>query len=335
METTDSLTLGEVLTSLERNNISVAIDLSVHAACHIDSNCPYAIHLRKIISDAGLTIIDIAKGVITPTVEEPEFLRLLPDSIHELVNAELILNIAGKEIKIPFEEALTEELQKAVNLKIYYINNELKEVRNLGRSLAYSYQQAVREVRRSKKLEQLSFPAREMMEHKCFVTCSPSEGHYQIYFPFIYQPVSLVNNGTTYSLHPSDISAIRREAILVITANADKVIINARLLDKHMEKLLHYHGNRTYDCWGTVSIEERWDGNFQKLLRYQRSLIGALATINYNSPLLRQPPGMPDLRELKDRATVLGREGVSGDSSSGGRPPATRGWGRAQREQRR
>ena len=38
---------------------------------------------------------------------------------------------------------------------------------------------------------------------------------------------------------------------------------------------------------------------------------------------------MPDLIELKSRATVLGREGVSGDSSSGGKTPSNKRLGKS------
>jgi len=315
------MNLGETVRALEAKGVTVAINLGAHQSCDLDSNCPLAIQLRRLITSSGITLEQLLEGYQTVIAPHLIVCRLPQFS------AKLHLNIAGKVVELDFNNVISGELRGKVRSKLEELDGMKASIRGVGENLYQSYLSEIARQRSKHTLPQLTFSIGEILRTSCLIT---SEGRNYIFiFPIEYNPQYIVSRGIRYKLPDGDIRNIKRKAYLEITVTLEDRIVSVQLLDSHGRKLEHYHGNLRADCWGDVSIPARWDRRLPSLHRLAHSLAISLMTINKDSILRSNPPTMPTIEELFSRSTELGREGQVDTPE---RQPVRREWGTARRE---
>lgn len=333
-----SLSLQETVQALEHKNIHIALDIGVHRYCEIDSNCPIAIELRRLMSEAGVTLIELFEGYEQMEVNRPD-----RDTIERLPNvtAELNLRIGGHNITLPIEDIAQEQIENAIRSKLDQLDTARRDTEQLASSLYQVYRSAVIEARRSRRLPQLSFDTRALLRHNPTIN---SDGQlYNLYYPMEYRPEYLYDNGIRYKIADRDVTAITRDAFLLVAIIGTDYVFHQPVVlhDDGTTKLQHYHSSRGGggDCWGTLRLPQRWDGTIEAVNRIFLEYSRSLKTINMNSLFNQHPPEMPVISAVKSRATELGREGEIPNQAEEVvttqeqvRPAGWgRGWGRAQR----
>ena len=320
--------LQETVRVLEVKHIEVALDLGEHVNCELDSNCPLAIQLRKIIGESGLTLPDLLEGYQAITAPEPVIIEL------PTISGEALINVAGKDIKVDLTEIVQGQLKEALERKLHDLDRDGRYVKVIGRGLYSTYLNEIAKLRDNHVLPQLKVPIEDLIKYGAYIT--EEDGNYVFLFQTDFHPEYIVNNGIRYKLCDEDIAAIRREAYLGITVTPQGRVFSLRLLDKAGTKMEHYHGGRT-DCWGQVNL--RLEGGIISLKALHRICVVAmnsLITINLNSLMQHSPPHMPSVEQLLKRSTKLGREGelAAPESTSDVQPTgwvnptAPRRWGR-------
>ena len=310
------MNLYETVQALEAKNITVAINLGEHTNCSIDSNCPVAIELRRLVIEAGITLEQLLEGFETVTARPLAY--TLPN-----FSSKTLIKVAGKVIEIDLNDVIEGELKARIEEKIRELDSLKGSVNGVGKHLFESYLDAMRRAKQIKQLPQLECGRTELIKSMCLI--NSSMGNYVFLFPFVYNPDCLVSGGTRYKMSEEDIAAVKRQAFIELVATRDGKILSARVLRDTGNKLTHYHGNEGGDCWGSVRIPERWDGTLTSLIRLKCTLVGSLQTINLNSILRHDPPSMPHTDMLRERSTTLGREGELSRPSRGRRGTGA-GW---------
>lgn len=301
------MNLTEAIQALEAKNIAIAINLGTHQHCAIDSNCPLAVELRRLMVDAGVTLEQLLEGYVAVTAPDPVNYNL-PE-----IGGKVAITIAGKEIELELNEIIGEQIKLAMDRKRRELGEQEQRVKNLGGGLYSSYLSAIAEARKTKSLPQLRFIRQELMKANCHVTRNGDS--YIFLFPTEYHPEYLVHSSdgrevaVRCKLADEDIEAIRQEAWIELTVRGNR-FLNAMLLNREAKGIQHYHGSRTSACWGRVKIPREWDGTLKSLVDLKALIVGSLATINTNSLLNHSPSGMPYYRDLINRSTELGREGT-------------------------
>lgn len=296
------MNLYDTVKVLETKGIEVAIDLGVHSNCALDSNCPLAIQVRKIITDAGLTLEQMQEGL--EVVTNP------PNPIHfglPSFEAKVTMNVSGKAVEIDLSDVISKELYRNVRYKLEDIEGMGREVRHIGTWLYNAYLREIDKARETATLVQLSYPATDLIKAGCMITATRRE--YLFLFPSIYNPQWIICGSTVYKLADEDIAKLRRVMYLQFRVTPSGVFREVIVLDGEGSKMSHYHGDTGHDCWGHVSLPHRWDKELDSLVKLARSLIISLYTINYGSMVSGHPHGFPVADGLLRRATEVGVEG--------------------------
>ena len=295
------MNLAETVQALEAKGIATAINLGAHEHCAIDSNCPLAVELRRLVVDAGVTLEQLLEGYEAVTAADPVNYDL-PG-----IDGKAIIKIGDKVIEVDLDDVVGEQMKAAMDTKRRELGEQEVRVKRLGGGLYTSYLRAIAQARKSPVLPQLGFNHKELLASNCLVTCEGST--YVFLFPCEYKPEYYVNNSVRYKLAASDKKAIKRNTYLEFKIRGGK-FLSILLQEKSGETLSHYHGHPGGDCWGHVKLPARWDGELRSLRELVKLCMGSLATINMNSLLEHNPPGMPYYEELKSRGTRVGREGT-------------------------
>jgi len=300
------MNLQETVNALERvrtenypEGITVAITLGEHSFCLLDSNCPIAIQLRKIVEETGVTLPQLLEGLDFPTAP-----KLISSDLPEIDGA-VTIAIAGERIELDLSNVIKSQIRDSIWQKIQGVNDQAFRVKALGDNLYTVYLREINKVRTNHALPQLSFPISELIKYNFFITAR--EKTYIFVSPIRYHPEYIVNNGIRYELSPKDKKELERDIYIQISIASGK-FISILLLDNKGDKFHHYHGGG-HDCWGTNKIPDFWDGTLKSLHNLKMSLMFSLTTINYNSLMVRIPKGLTDVGELLYRSTKLGREG--------------------------
>lgn len=313
------MNLSETIQALKAKGIQVAIDLGIHTRCLLDSNCPKVIELRRLLDKAGIGLPEILEGYQQVIVPDP--INWSNDGFQ--VDGKVTVRIAGLDVQLDLTNFIESQLNRSVREKLDTIKQQEDRVRELGQSLYRRYQEEITNQRRKKTLPQLPFSRDDIIRYDIRIT---SDGDNYIFFlPAFYHPEYIVRDGVRYELAEEDKANLKRNIYLSFSISRDNIFISAVLLDDTGAKFRHYHG-KSGECWGQIQLPNQWDKTLRSLDALKRSLIGALVTINYNSLLDREPPGMPHADKLRERSRELGREGVIEQLEI--TPPQRTRWGR-------
>lgn len=304
------MNLNETVKALEAKGVIVALNIGEHERCAIDSNCPLAIKLRKLIGEAGVTLPELLEGYESIKPADPisyEFPNF---------NGKITLNIGGKTVKLELEDVITGELKEHVAKKLKHIKNLETNARNFGRALYGNYQIHLQRAIQGQALPQLAFSIQELMKANCHITQETSGGHsyYVFLFPFKYSPEYMVQGNRRYSIKPSDRKTITRDVLFRFMVSKDGRFLQPDMIYPDKKGLDHYHGHGGGNCWGGVKLPLRWDGSLQNIVAIAKTMQGSLKTINMSSIANDHPTGMPDRHELFRRGTMIGEEGKLNES---------------------
>ncbi len=298
--------LEEVKTEQYPNGILLALDVDEHGYCELESNCPLAIKLRTMIAETGITILDLLDAHARIHTDNPEEIPL----DFPAVNAQATIEIAGKNISVDLSDIMGSQIKYQYERKLKQIDKVKHEVKQVGNGLYHSYLSEINRLRNDRTLPQFKANVKELIQHKASITSSGSD--YLFLFGVKYHPEYLVNNSIRYRLSPDDIKAIARDAYLRIKVSPQGRVLDVMLLNNIGDKLEHYHGSASRDCWGQVDLNLHDGKNFSlnQIARIKTLSMNSVQTINTNSLMQRNPPGMPQIDQLMQRATEMGREGV-------------------------
>jgi len=310
------MNLQQTKESLEQNGIAIALDVGVHRYCDINSNCPLAVELRRVIHDAGITL----EQLLTAFAESQE---PVPDPLHNPEFAQFSgkaeIYIGGTPVEIDLSEAIRGEAQAAFRYKVEKLYEKELRLGRIGRSLYDTYLNQIWELRNTRTLPQLTFTLEAMIKAGCLITTDG--GNYIFLFPRDYNPQWIVTNGVRYKIADKDIIAIVKSAYIQYTITKEGKILHTFILNSDGSKLHHYHGAGG-DCWGNVHVPKRWDGTLRSLTNLTTQIMGSLATVNKDSLMSHHPPHMPNIDDVFNRSTKLGEEGYMEE-----REQPEGGWG--------
>ena len=301
------MTLQQTIEVLGNLNIQTALDVGVHANCDLQSNCPIAVQLRKVVGEAHITGEQLLTGLAAITVSPPEAIHF------ELPKVEAIadLNIAGIPVRLDLAPVINPQLTRFYQGYITQLQNGSRQLATMGRGLYSSYALAIQESRKLKELPQLIFTIPDIIKANCMVTSGGS--NYFFLFPRLYSPQYIVTRGVRYKIADTDIIHLIHKINVQLTISRDNRFVDMRILNEHGEKFVHYHGRAGGDCWGQVTRPPIWDKRLRSLENLIIQLMGSLSTINKDSMLEREPPGMPHIDVLFGRSTRQGEEGLMED----------------------
>lgn len=123
--------------------------------------------------------------------------------------------------------------------------------------------------------------------------------HHQLCYllPFRYHP-QFIMSGQTRSRITDPAFAQPRLWSLQLLLNPREMRLTSVKLGKRgrggrWTRVSHYHGSRSYDCFGTWQYPCDWDGTVQWLLNFRDQYERMLETINADSLLNSHPRGLP------------------------------------------
>lgn len=312
------MNLYDAVLGLEGKNITVAINLGEHGNCPLESNCPIAIELRRLVVEAGVTLEELVEGY--QSIANPNPVAYNPPEF----SGKVAIFIAGKQIELDLDQIISGELKTQVEHKITELDEMKGRVGTLGRGLYSSYLHEITSNRTTHTLPQLGYTRGEMVSTKCLITGDGDR--YTFLLPVEYKPESLIESGIRFKMAREDVTRIKRKAYLQFIVTRAGRFISATLQDDSGNKLRHYHGDGNTDCWGSVRLPTRWDKTLRSLSRLKTALMGSLATINMNSILQPHPPDMPDHDDVMSRSERLGREGELTPTPRGRRRTTPTPW---------
>ncbi len=335
------MTLTEVFDSLGENDILTGLDIGVHGNCEIDSNCPIAIELRRVVREAGITLQQLVDGAALHQTrgDDDAFLHPTP-TIMPL--DDLTVSIYGQDITLPMSRVIGPALQSAIDNRMAMLRDADTTIERIGQAFRNTYREKVAALSKNKRLQQVAFDPEELRRTGCQVTAT--EGNYLFIFPFDYGAEYIVNNGIRHELsdaHKAQIARLGGSMTFEITHENKFSTLKVKKAD--FTPMDHYHAVHDGNCWGSVTIPRAWNGTLRQVYALFKELEGSLRTINYNSLLNRHPEGMPEHTAIMRSATRLGREGDlrpeeaeldqpadAGDVEEPGwvNPEAPRTWGR-------
>jgi hypothetical protein len=306
------MNLSDTIEALKLRKVDVILELGEHYNCSLESNCPLAIQLRRMISEAGVTLPELLEAFNEPKPDDP--VRLL-DSMKE-VTAKLDLYLGGDlgSIQVDMSKATKSALQTSILNKLDEISLQQSGLRKIGASLYTAYNKEIQKARNTKVLPQFQASVAELAKYR--VTISKSErNNYLFNFFTEYKPLYIYDNGFRYELTDADKKATFRDAILSIEVTPQGSTYFIVLLeDPSGDILRHYHGNTGGDCWGHVDTRLK-EFSLAAIDRLKIVCMNSLATINYNSLLNPSPAGMPTAQNVRERAILMGREGETGGAN--------------------
>ena len=308
------MNLIETLEALEAKNTAVAIDIGEHGRCTIDSNCPVAVELRKIIVDAGITLEQLLEGFTESRPSDPVEYTFAPFS------GKMSLSIAGTIVETDLKDVITGALKAHVDNRLATLKGKELGIKILGLSLYSNYQHHIKEAGKNAKLPQLKFTPGELSQAKCYVTSEPRGNSlvYAFYYPTQYRPEYLIDQGTRYTLDPADLKKITQDMLIKVAVSKEGAIFDPQAVKPDGTHLIHYHSSGgDGNCWGGVHRPQKWDGRLRTISDYVRLLDGSLRTINYNSVMNPEPTGMPKVDKIRERVTKVGKEGIFNPKPAG------------------
>lgn len=295
------MNLKDSVRALEAKGVTVALNVGAHEQCRLDSNCPLAIQLRRLMADASVTLEQLLEGYEEVVAVDP-----VTYDFPEL-SARMQVNIGGKTIDLNLDEVLTTQVRVRVQDKMRELAELQTRVKLVGQSLYNSYLNEIARQRDNRTLPQLTYAVEDMISTQCIITCEG--GNYVFLFPTEYSPQYIIDSGIRYSLATEDKERMVRAAWLKIVVSPANKILHVLLMDEVGIKLQHYHGNPRDDCWGAVTIPKTWDKRLVTLQRLAIAMMNSLKTINRNSIFRNEPTDMPNIDFVMDRSTEIGREG--------------------------
>jgi len=300
--------LRDVIQALEENKIQVALDIGVHARCSIESNCPMAVELRKIIRESGVPLTQLMETYNRSNNPNPSGVPSF--NVQELVPpTDIPVNIGGQRVVLNLHQVLGSCLDSALASKLSSLEGATAMVRKLGMSFHSTCINTVHELRRSVTLPQLELPLSKLISMSCTFTKEGSS--YVFLFKREYKPEYLVTYGKRYKIREEVVIQLQRIFYITMYIDRGGKILRIKTLDVAGRDFSHYHGGppKTYDCWGKVKLPTKWNGDLDELGALVNMLIGSLKTINLDSLMNREPVGMIDSRTLLNQAKLLGEEG--------------------------
>jgi hypothetical protein len=312
----DAFTLQDVLDAVEAQGTLLAFDMGEHAFCYIDSNCPKAVSLRRVLAEAK---IDLEK---LEAPKQPDNVFASPTMLQPVIAQ---VTIGGQSIDLSglVQQEAVYQIQRLIDAA----NENHSRVTRLGDSLYATYIQQLRDARKMPVLPQLQFPIEQLLALNCTIAIGEDKRYYQIGFECRYAPKWLYSTGKRYEISATVAETLERDTILIFPVSRDMKILHPTLYKRNGQKLNHYHGFGA-DCWGTARMIRCWDGSLQQLWNQFRLLTGALTTINLDSLMSHQPDDMPHIEELKRHSTVMGEEGKLDATPEPAASGVNRGWGR-------
>jgi len=324
------MNLVETMEALRAKNIEVALEIGEHTRCDIDSNCPLAIQLRKVITESGITFPQLMEGYAEVT--SPILVNWTPPQF----DCKTSLNILGKDIDIDLTDVVSAQVKDAVTRKINNISSENERIKVYINSIHQTYINAIENQKKTKFLPQFKCSVMELISYKAMIT--EENGNYVFLFETVYKPEYLYQGSVRYRLSQEDQNRIMRDAYLKITVTKEWSVVSVVLLNNTGNKLQHYHG-RGSDCWGTIVFDLRGKERTLRTIYNLKTLaMNSVATINMDSLMSSEPDTMPNVQDMKRRATEMGREGQVDvapvpEANFAGTNPANQraGWGTRRR----
>lgn len=331
------MNLQETVTALENiknekfpEGILIAEDLGVHQFCDINSNCPKAIQLRRLITETGISLEELIEGFLSSQGSAPKLLIDLEEACPD-INGKATISVGGNIIELDLTEHIKGECQKRFGELVRELERRQITVMNLGKNLHGVYMDAIRRAKRTVILPQLGYSLKELTTYRCMITRESKQ--YLFLFPLKYEPRWLYTREQRYALDPEDARELVRDCFLVIPVSGENKILRPYIIDEEGKKFEHYHGTAG-DCWGHVKIPSNWDGKLRTLAELTYQLQASLATINLDSLMTRAPLDMISTVDLLERSTLLGTEGqprefsLQTDQNTVEAALHRRGWGR-------
>ena len=301
------MNLTEVFDSLGENDILTGLDIGVHGNCEIDSNCPIAIELRRVVMESGITLQQLADGVALHQTRGDDNTFLQNPEI-QMPTDEISFLVFGHSISIPLSEVIGNNIRTAVFNRMQELRDADTTLERIGQAFHNTYREKVAALSKNKRLQQVAFDPEELRRTGCQVTAT--EGNYLFIFPFDYHAEYIVNNGIRHELsaaHKAQIARLGGCMTIEITNENKFTFAKAKKAD--FTPMNHYHASHGGNCWGSVTIPRTWNGTLRQVYALFKELEGSLMTINNNSLFNRHPEGMPESTSILRSATRLGREG--------------------------
>lgn len=297
------MNLRDTVSALDNLHVTVALDIGVHERCGIDSNCPIAIQLRRIITDAEITLPQLLEGFNEVVVEPLEIDEI---SLEDIDGTARVM-VYNTEVSVDLTSFIHDRMQGGLRNRLSEIEHNQAQVRNLGYSYHSTYQEAMRRLRDTRTLPQRGYMIEAMIADPCYI--SALNGNYLYFFPTRYNPRYIVSDGIRYQLSDVDVERTSSSVLIRYTISVDNRILSSKIVGSSGGYFPHYHGSHRDDCWGNVIIPRVWDGSLHTLTVLTHTLMNSMGTINQDSLMDSEPGDMPHITELRRRSTELGREG--------------------------
>jgi len=294
--------LENIKTEQHPEGIIISMDLGVHAFCLIDSNCPRAVQLREILSQAEIPLDALLEA--HNSIEQPEPNRLdwtLPD-----IETNINIVIAGKTSTFDANEIVEGQVKEEITYLLGNLRSQHRQVESLAASLHHAYLTEIRKVRTEIILPQLRYEPADLLMNRCIVNAQ--DNYYTYSLPLVYNPQYIVRSRVRYKLGAIDVDRLRHDTFVRYIIGDRSTFQSITLVNRQGSKFNHYHGT-SYDCWGDVQLPERWDGRIGTLARLAHTLETSLITINADSLMTSEPIGLINIHDLIDRGERLGEEG--------------------------
>jgi hypothetical protein len=298
--------LVDCIYALKAMDREVAIDLGSHMYCSLDSNCPKAVELRRMIGEMGLELTDIVVS-LPATIDSRELEELK-------VSGVLSINLGGNEpVTLCMDNYVSNGIKSAIREKLKHIERVEDHLHEVAAGYMREQVRVLEGLRNVQKLEQLPFSMDELLKYRCMITVI--SGRYRLLFPFKYAPAYLYKGGTRYAMSPEHVTGMKKRVHIAYDLTVDfRFYCRPHLVQLISGVALpfqQYHGRDSSSmCWGLVELPKVWDKKLSSLYQLTKLLERSLETINLDSLMVHHPNGMPDYGELFQMATVLGREGV-------------------------
>ena len=291
--------LAYVAEYLEKKGILVADDFDVHASCLIESNCTEAIKMRKIIAEAGLQLSDVIKGTEELCKGIIGYIEPFPKPNFPEFSGKAVVKIGGQEIELDLSAELEAQLEHYFKDQLQKFRDSQSRVYALGADLFHNYLSNVEQVRRQRKLPQEGTFAGELLKHNCTVAYGDHRSWLFI-FPFKYAPEWLYTRGKRYDLCKEHKEKLKLETGIynMFQITVERKLMRPKLVFKDLTKFRHYHGSGDSDCWGELKFPKNWTGDLKELAELNYRCEAAEFTINRDSLVNSNPPGLIPVPEL-------------------------------------
>ncbi len=202
------MTLTEVFDSLGENDILTGLDIGVHGNCEIDSNCPIAIELRRVVREAGITLQQLVDGAALHQTRGDDDNFFLRNTEIQLPTEDITFSVFGQDVSISLAQIIGPDVRVAVENRLASIRDANRVIESVGQAYLNTYREKVAALSKNKRLQQVAFDPEELRRTGCQVTAT--EGNYLFIFPFDYGAEYIVNNGIRHELSAAHKAQIAR-----------------------------------------------------------------------------------------------------------------------------